>query len=319
MSAAYALGAIAVAALVATAIYLWFLLRDFPLPRRAANLLLPISQVTCVAYALGMAGAYDLGEASALFTSIVGIVCAVCDPLLYRSVLRAERVGLERQRVRLLEGQVEAQADHLAQVRRAEARAVGVRRRLDGELSLLDAALAAGDDEAVRTCLADAEGLVRASGEHACQHPAVDALLMAKAQRCRELGIRLTLEAEVPADLATPAVELCAVAANALDNAIVACEALPEAERWITLKARCAHGLFSIEVENACAEAVGRWSRVMARGTREADGWSRGTREVLPAHGWGRSIIEGVARRHDGEMTCRREGSRYHMDVIWKE
>lgn len=312
MSAVYPLGAIAVMALVATAVYLWFLLRDFSLARRAANLLLPVSQLACVIYAICMAVSYEWSESSALFVAVVGIVCAVCDPLLYRTMLRAERVERERQRARLLEEQVEAQAGHLAQARRAEAQAADVRQRLDDELALLDQALASGDDAAAREHLVGAEKLVSAPGERACQHPAADALLMAKVQRCRERGIRLEIDAEIPADLATPAVELCAVLANALDNAIAACEALPEDERWVTLKARRAHGLFSVVVENACAkEAVGHRQRKGGRGAREGRGG-------LPEHGWGQSIIEGVVRRHDGEMACRREGSRYHMDVIWK-
>lgn len=312
MSAAHLLGAVAVAALAATAVYLWFKLCDFSLARRMANLLLPVSQLACVVCALGVAGAYGLGEVPVLFASIVGIVCAVCDPLLYRNVLRAERAGRERERACFLAEQVEAQAHHLAQARRAEAEAADIRQRLDGELALLDEALARGSDAAACEHLADAEDVLGVSDEHICQHPAADALLMAKAQRCDERGIRLKMDVAIPCDLATPAVELCAVLANALDNAIDACEAAPEGERWIELKAHCAHGLFSVAVDNACAEApAGRRARKGVRRAREGCG-------ELPAHGWGQSIIEGVARRHDGEMTCRRDGARYHMDVVWK-
>lgn len=300
-----ALCLIALAALAVSAAYLWWLLRAVPLASRIVNLLLPASQILCVAYGLNMVGVYETGAFSGAVTALVGLACAVCNPLLYRSVLRAEQVETERERTRFLEERVAAQRHHLRTARRAEEEAADIHTRLDAQLVQLEGALGAQDGAAARARLADAEGVVRAPGARLCQHPAADALLRDKVRQCGELGIELELDARIPLDLPTPAVELCAVLANALDNAMDACAVLPEGDRRCALNAYTAHGCMVVEVENTCLRAGGRRGR-------------RGGAGELPERGWGLSIIEGVCRRHGGELAYHQDGGTFKLSAIWK-
>lgn len=54
LDARYVLGAAAIAALLASAAYLWRLLRDFPISRRLVNLLMPASQIGLVVCAFAL-------------------------------------------------------------------------------------------------------------------------------------------------------------------------------------------------------------------------------------------------------------------------
>ena len=96
--AVHLLGTISVAPLAVVTVLLWRLLHDLPTRRRLANLCLPLSQILCVVHAMALSGEYVYGAASAVLSSILGIACAICDPLLYRSLLQAERAPRARAR-----------------------------------------------------------------------------------------------------------------------------------------------------------------------------------------------------------------------------
>ena len=89
-----------------------------------------------------------------------------------------------------------------------------------------------------------------------------------------------------------PSVDLCAVVANALDNAIHASEEVEEGKRFVSVKTHLTGGFFVLNVRNACKPDGGA-----AKG--EAS-WRRGA--GLSEHGLGVSIMENVAKRHDGSF-----------------
>ena len=230
-------------------------------------------------------------------------------------------------------GMLAAQEAHEADMQRAEAEAAGIRCRLDAGLAAVEEALVAGDTAQAETALAGAEYVVRPPEKRFCEHPAVDALLAAKAARCKKERVVFTVRAEVPLEVGMQPVELCAVFANALDNAINACEGLAEGARWIEVEARCAHGFFSLIVRNSCASDVATPARCASGGfhaplgekrrarAQRADGVAGAAAEsaaALPEHGWGLSIIEAIMRRHDGDLSCTAEHGVFTLSALWR-
>ena len=69
MRGVYTLGSVSIALLVGSGAYLWHLLRGVSLPRRALNMLLPLSQVAFVAYALSLSAAYEYGPIASQLSS----------------------------------------------------------------------------------------------------------------------------------------------------------------------------------------------------------------------------------------------------------
>ncbi|MBM6908299.1 MULTISPECIES: GHKL domain-containing protein [Collinsella] len=315
MNIVYALGAVSFGALAVSTVYLWWLLRELPLARRAVNLLMPASQILFVASAFLLRPHFAAWEAVALLAAAMGVVCACLNPLFFRSLLDAERAGIEAERAALLEDQVAAQEHYALLMRRTQAEGDRVRTELDAQLAQVEAALATGDDAAALTHLAGAAEVVRTPDDRFCEHPVVDALLAAKAAWCAEEGVELDADATVPGDLATPDVELCALFANALDNAVHACTALPTGKRWIRLYAHPAQGYFLLEVENpvAAPDTSGREGA-----GRETDAARHGT-GALPRHGLGLAIMRQIVERRDGDLACTRENGVFTLSALWKD
>lgn len=89
--------------------------------------------------------------------------------------------------------------------------------------------------------------------EHArrfCENNVVNIVLASKASIMEQRKIDMDIEISVPSEIPVQNVDLCAVFANSLDNAIEACEKLPDDQRKVTVKARTDKGLFVMRVQN---------------------------------------------------------------------
>ena len=299
----------AILALACSAAYLWHLLHELPPSRRMLNLLMPLSQTAFVACSFALKPYFAYGDLIVLLAALTGTVCAALNPMLFKSLLDAERADLEAERAALLEDQVTAQRHYALLMQQSEREAKRIRTELDAELAGVEQALALGDAAAVQKHLTGAAHAVRTPENRHCQHPVVDALLATKAAWCAEELIRLDVDAEVPDNLPTPDAELCALFANALDNAIHACAELPAGARWIRVHAHPALGHFLLEVENSCAAPNG------TDGPRER---RRSAAGHLPEHGLGLSIMRDIVGRHGGDLTCTRGDGTFLLSAIWR-
>lgn len=306
-----ALGAAAVLSLTVSACYLWRLLRDMPLSRRLVNLLMPASQIVLVACAYALRPYFAAWNVVALLAALTGMVCAGLNPLFFRSLLAAERADVEAERADLLESQVAAQEHYALLMRRTQGEAERVREELDRELAGVEEALVAGDAESARAHLEGAVGAMRPPAAPYCAHPVVAAILSAKAAWCAESGCGFDADVTVPDSLPTPDAELCALFANALDNAVNACSALDPGAGWIRVRARPTRGYFLLEVENSCARGTG--------GATDGDGRETRPRgRGLPEHGLGLSIMREIVARHEGSLETQSEGGAFRLSAIWR-
>ena len=78
----------------------------------------------------------------------------------------------------------------------------------------------------------------------------VDAMLNVKARRMREKHIRFEPICFLRKEMALDDIDFCIFLGNALDNAIEACEKLPEEKRYIQLKLLESDGTLSCSIEN---------------------------------------------------------------------
>lgn len=82
----------------------------------------------------------------------------------------------------------------------------------------------------------------------------VDALLNPKYRQARKLGIDISIRMSVPGEEKIAAVDLCCILANALDNAIEACERaiqVGEPAGWIRLESRMHPNYWVLEISNS--------------------------------------------------------------------
>lgn len=84
-------------------------------------------------------------------------------------------------------------------------------------------------------------------------NPLLDALLHQKAERAQSLQTALDLFVEQNDYSFIESMDLCSIFGNALDNALEACEKIPDPEkRWIRVKSALIGGIWTLKVENSC-------------------------------------------------------------------
>ena len=107
-----------------------------------------------------------------------------------------------------------------------------------------------GNTEAILNFVAESSALDPLTAPaHYCSDPILNATLTAYLSRAENSGITIDLHLAIPEILPVDSAELSICFANALENAIKACEELPRNERKIIL--RCIHKpAFMFEIEN---------------------------------------------------------------------
>lgn len=140
-----------------------------------------------------------------------------------------------------------------------------------------------------------------------CGDSTVNAVLTVKKSVMERCHIRLKMEIDIAAPLPYDKTDLCALYANALDNAIEACMKLPEIQREISLKSKVGKGLFCLEIRNPDPDTEKRKSAGPLFPTSKAD---------KSNHGFGLQSIRDIVKRNEGNMEIKTENGIFELFVI---
>lgn len=262
--------------------------------------LFPLSEAGLFAY--WFASTFSLGLSPAFSAAVFALclLCCVANWFLFTGLVSAAEYAVAFERTRILKEQTSAQEEQFAYAEQWQQEADEFRAGLAKCLHAAYDAVVRGDDAAAQRFLGDVTDAVKPRSRRWCQNQALDALLSFKVAQLEEAGIAISCQVDAPAEMPLSSTELCAVFSNLLDNAKRACEALPAGERTAELKAGMQGNMFVVRMENVKATEAAFSSR---RKTASGD--------ALPEHGWGLSILEIIARRHDGVFEARDEGGRF--------
>lgn len=263
---------------------------------RRAALAFPLSQLMV----LGLLGAYAMmhphGREQGVVLAVAVLLCIAVDVVLLRGIAREDGHQLLDERVRMLQEQTALQEQQYQRLVEELEEARRVRRDIVEALGQSAESLRRADMPTALELMHRAVGLSGSAGESYCENRVVNALVMMKMRRCKELGIDASCTLVVPEQLRVLDVDLCAAFSNLLDNAINACTAVPEEERYLSVKGGLVAGVVMIDVVNSTAPAA-----VTPPAASEAAGLAR-------RHGWGLQILETLAVRYNGTFECGREG-----------
>ena len=136
-----------------------------------------------------------------------------------------------------------------------------------------------GNAEAILRFVAESTALNPLTAPaHYCSDPILNATLTAYLGKAESSGITVKLHLAIPETLPVDSAELSICFANALENAIKACEKLPENERKIIL--RCIHKpAFMFEVENPYRGRISFGRNGLPNSTETGHGL--GTRSIM--------------------------------------
>ena len=129
----------------------------------------------------------------------------------------------------------------------------------------------------------------------------VNAVLTAKERMMRQQGISFHVKVDIPDELPYEKPDLCALFANALDNAAEGCAALDTGKRQVELTARAAKGILALEIRNSFAEK---------QKTDDAQFLQRlpkTTKTDSKHHGFGLRSIQTIVKKYGGTMELKQE------------
>ena len=125
-----------------------------------------------------------------------------------------------------------------------------------------------------------------------CGDSTVNAVLSVKEGMLQQQNISCEMKLDIPEELPFEKADICAIYANALDNAAEACEGLPEKMRQISLESRAGKGMLAIKISNPCGKSS-RMEYSVFPSTTKAD---------RKNHGYGLRSIEKSVQRYGGNM-----------------
>lgn len=123
-----------------------------------------------------------------------------------------------------------------------------------------------------------AESLPEKTAESYCSHTILDAVLSSYLQWAKRKGIRVTTNLDFPDPLPVNETELATAFANALENAIQACEKIEPAKRYIEVKA-ITDPQFILQVRNSFDGMIAFDEKGIPLSTKKGHGF--GTRSIV--------------------------------------
>lgn len=134
----------------------------------------------------------------------------------------------------------------------------------------------------------------------------VDDIVNLEVSKARAAGVEISPRIAVPAELPYEEIDLCSLVMNLLDNAIEACDGLPDGEKNVRLGIVADQGALVVTVANPSAKPP----------TYDEHGALLTTKGSRERHGYGTSIIRAVAEKYDGAADFSHDGGEFVARVM---
>lgn len=302
--------------------------------QRISFLLYPASQLVMVAVSAVWIVRLQLPEVYLWIVGLLALACIPVDFQLFREVRKTQEADILRERVRMLEEQERVQVAYRERIAADMEDIMKLRREVAEEMDEAVRRLREQEEGDAQERLSRAVNIMGSTAFRLCEHRSADAVATMKVKACEEAGVRPRFSLEIPYDVAVPAVELCAVIANLADNGLAAALRARDAnelgelgglgepgassasgsshEPFLSLRSSVRQGHLVIEAKNSISEADRlAWEESAKRSRKRQRTWDE-------AHGWGLSIISGIAQRHGGSLECAIEDGVFRATVIMR-
>lgn len=257
------------------------------------------------------------------FVAFVGLLWAI------RVLARQRRLEQEALSAKLNEAYYESMEQQHFELRR-------LRHDMANHLQALSALPSEKKDTYIRELL-DSGALAKTLNY--CGDPTINAVLSVKENLLRQQNISLELKLDIPEELPFEKADLCAIYANALDNAAEACAGLPEEKpettkaepranntknRTIILESRARKGMLVFQITNPVPENVPgqhAGTSVQTFSALSAGKEKSGQAGTLPPttkkdrtrHGYGLRSIRMSVEKYGGHMEIRQEEGQFTL------
>lgn len=235
-----------------------------------------------------------------LLPTAVGLLYMIYTTAYYRQLQRQTRTELQNS---LIAAQLKQAEAEIASLRHAETQAAAYQHDMRHHLTAISAFLSADKphqaEEYIKQVQADIEAI---TPKRFCENELVNLLCSSFASKAARMGVRLTLEADLPNLPAISDTELCALLSNGLENALNAVEKLKENRRWVEFYCGVRAGKLLIEIKNPYSGHI-----PFREGLPEAS---------RPNHGHGCRSIQAIAQAHRGLYEFKAENGIFTLRVV---
>lgn len=132
----------------------------------------------------------------------------------------------------------------------------------------------------------------------------IDIIVNCKIAEALEKNIDLKYEVEFIGEICIENIDICALLANLLDNAIEACEKVKKKKRWVCLKIKRRNEMLFIWVENSMASKV-----------IEQDKFFQTSKRKKNLHGLGMKSIDNVIQKYDGHKEYEIQKDKFQIYI----
>lgn len=216
---------------------------------------------------------------------------------------KVQQANQLKDQVRMAEEQMNIQTGYYRQLQEQILAINQIRHDLNNQLQAAYYLLEQGEKDQVRCQLDQLQDDLRNKvGPQFCANLMVDAVLADKARLCREKGIRLEINTNLPAELPIENVHLCSAFSNLLDNSIQGTLDSPAREKAIELRAALHSECLIISCSNPSALPVSK----------------KKSNDVMRSHGLGLDILNRIAKEYSGTLDIKHEHGKFEAVLILK-
>lgn len=224
-----------------------------------------------------------------LILQMLGLGALLCTLYAHRRVCQD---FLTRSQLLSLTQAVRAQKTYISEARQREARTKAFRHDIRNHLSVLDGLLGSGNYEEGRAYLKKLEAVSSSlSFPYQTGNPVVDILLGEKLETAASKEIPTDVSLLLPEPWGVDDFDLCVIFANALDNAISACQEGPS-PKFIHISGERQGDFFLLKFENTCASSP------------------------LPPMGTGLINIRTIAEKYHGAILTEKKDTLFSLHVL---
>ena len=214
-------------------------------------------------------------------------------------VQKIRQVSQLREQVRCVSQQLDVQTGYYRQLQESILTVNQIRHDLNNQLQAAYHLLESGETALARRQLDQVQdSLHQQVGTRFSSNLMVDAVLQDKANACRNKGISLTVNAEIPPELSIENAHLCSVFSNLLDNSIHGALESGAADKGITLHAAVRNNCLIIRCNNPACKPERSQSR-----------------DPLRLHGLGLEILNKIASQYNGSVNTEYKDGWFYASV----
>lgn len=202
----------------------------------------------------------------------------------------------------MLESELKQAESEMESLRRSETKTAIYQHDMRHHLNALEVLLSAGKvqqaAEFIKTVQADVAAI---SPQVFCENETLNLLCSSFSQKAKELGVRLSISANLPKETSVSDTELCSLVSNGLENALHAVATLEEPLRYIEFSCQKKLGKLLLEIKNPYSGTI-----------RMKNGLPISERD---GHGYGSISIRTIAERNRGLCTFDAEDGIFTLRV----